>query len=93
VTHCTICQAQLPPSRRTYCGAACARAGVRLWKRELRARTRALWVAGLSADPPSMDGWTSIDARRGYFREYMRRRRAASRVRQTVRESSTQHDC
>lgn len=76
---CTICHARLTAARRKYCSDICTKEAIRRWKRDVREQTRQLWRAGLSAEPPWMDGWKTPDARRAYFREYMRRRRRARR--------------
>lgn len=81
---CTICGirvAALP--RRRYCGSVCAKEAIRRWKRDVRDRTRKLWLAGLSTEPPWMDGWKTRDERRAYYREYMRKRRRTQRAART----------
>lgn len=83
---CSICHAPLAAPRRKYCGHICTKEAIRRWKRDVRERTRKLWLAGLSADPPWMDGWKTPDARRAYYRKYMQRRRRAQRDRSNPAE-------
>ena len=83
---CTICQATAAALRRKFCSAACAREGVRRWKRAMREQLRAEWQAKGSeakrtAQPPWKDGWNDDEVRKKYQREYMRRRRQAQRLR------------
>lgn len=86
---CTICEIRAAaPPRRRYCGSVCAKEAIRRWKQDVRDATRKLWLAGLSTDPPWMDGWKTLDERRAYYREYMRKRRRAQRAARG-RENST----
>lgn len=66
--------------RRKYCSASCAREAVRVWKRDIRKHTRDQWYAGRTTVPPWMEGWKSAEARREYYRDYMRRWRDARRT-------------
>lgn len=75
-----LCQScgstEIPIGFRRYCR-ICSRRASALWKREMRRRTYADWRSGATTVMPWLDGWSSTDAYRNYFREYMRRRRAA----------------
>ena len=92
---CSICkEAPARYPRRMYCGDACAREAVRAWRRALYAKAVSDYRAAVAAGrptsvPPRLDGWTSEDKRKAYFRQYMqewrRQRRAASSAPSVVR--------
>ncbi len=76
---CTICNsAALDPPRRKYCGVRCAAEASRRWKRDLRRSAREDFAAGRTTEPYWKEGWPSEEARKAYFRNYMRRRRHRS---------------
>ena len=80
---CHACQTQpIPPGNRRYCRACSPRASAR-WKAEHRREWARQWRAdGRRGAAPWLDGWPSLEARRAYYRAYMRewrRRREASR--------------
>lgn len=78
---CTICfVGSINAPRRKYCSDACAKEAVRRWKRDMRQHTSDQWRAGRTSVPPWMKGWKSAEARREYYREYMRRWRDARRT-------------
>jgi hypothetical protein len=78
---CFACQSEeIPPGHRRYC-AACSPKATARWKAAHRRLWAEQWRAeGRSSPPPWLDGWPSLEARRAYYRAYMRawrqRRRA-----------------
>lgn len=77
----------LPSRNRRYC-AACSPLASMLWKRDerrRRAQRRLAHPSEFSSD--SRDYWRTLEARRRYFREYMRRRRTSRSGRQAGGES------
>lgn len=66
----------IPKGNRKYCAACSARASA-IWKKQMRAQWRAAWERdGRRGRDPALDDWASAEARRAYYREYMRRYRA-----------------
>lgn len=81
---CHECQSQpIARGNRRYC-AECSRLASARWKARNRRQSAERWRAeGRQGQPPWLDGWPSLDARRAYYRAYMaawRRSRAASVV-------------
>jgi hypothetical protein len=77
---CSTCQtATVKTPRRKYCSALCAKEAIRRLKRALRQQTLNEFRAGRTTVPPWREGWTSDEARKAYFREYMRRWRRRRR--------------
>jgi len=76
-----VCQncgdSPLPPRHSRYC-ARCSPLASKLWKRALRSRESR---ESKQAVPTwLLEGWPSQDAKRRYFREYMRARRQGKRL-------------
>lgn len=75
---------QVGPRRRIYCDSCGPRASA-IWKARNRPQMAELWRRdGKKGSPPWLDHWPSHDARKAYFRDYMRtwrsRRRAAAKA-------------
>ena len=70
---CSNClKAEIPPGNRRYC-TACSPQASRIWKARERRRWSAEWRdKGRQGPPPYLDGWPSAEARRAYYRAYMR---------------------
>ena len=80
---CAACHCRSIHRRnRRYCERCSARASA-IWKARHRRQWASEWRAnGRSGEPPWLDGWPSLEARRAYYRAYMaewRRRRRERR--------------
>jgi hypothetical protein len=86
--HCGA--APLPARHSRYCE-RCSPQASRLWK---RAQRRSASLSSDSNDLPSwlLEGWRSLEARRKYFRTYMRNRRRQNRLQRDL-EVNLQRDC
>ena len=69
---CHECHSQpIGPGNRRYCG-GCSRSASARWKARNRRQWAERWRAdGRQGQPPWLDGWPSLEARRAYYREYM----------------------
>jgi hypothetical protein len=77
-------------TRRVYCDECGPRASA-IWKCRHRREFSEKWRAGDRVGPPPwLDNWSSIESRRTYQREYMRRWRAMLRLRNCDARSSSQ---
>lgn len=85
MTLCGHCKLNpIGPGRRKYCDACGPRASA-LWKASFRRDTSAQWRAsGKAGSPPWLDYWPSPEARRAYYREYMKAWRARRKAGQTL---------
>lgn len=74
MSRCTNCHTRpIPPRNRRYCS-ECSPQASRIWKARERRRWAAAWRAkGCAGPPPYLDGWSSREAYRAYYRQYMRR--------------------
>lgn len=75
---CKNCGAPLPARHRVYC-ATCSRRASAIWKAKHRRIWSAEWRTKREGPPPWLDGWANADARRRYYRLYMRRWRLKKR--------------
>jgi hypothetical protein len=84
---CAACQLRpIPRGNRRYCESCSPHASV-TWKARHRRQWAADWRAkGRRGEPPWLDGWPSLEARRAYYRTYMAEWR---RQRRDRRESAT----
>ncbi len=63
----------IPPGHRIYCEQCSSRASA-IWKARQRRQWAQDWRAhGRVGQPPWLDDWQSIEVRRTYYRDYMRR--------------------
>lgn len=63
-------QAVTPPQRK-YCR-DCSKRARAIWMKRLRRLLSAQWREGLIETPPWLDYWPSLEARRAYYRQYMK---------------------
>ena len=85
---CHECQSQpIARGNRRYC-AECSRRASARWKARNRRQSAERWRAeGRQGQPPWLDGWSSLDARRAYYRAYMAAwRRSRARQASSSRE-------
>jgi len=80
VPFCRNCKTRtIRPRHRVYCANCSPRASA-IWKVRHRRQWIEEWkVQGRQGPPPYLDGWPSIEARRAYYREYMRKWRKKRR--------------